>query len=239
MGTSNSDAVVGVKTVANSRTASMRWRGRVGGRGWGGGAHLVGGGHVLEVLRLVHQGEHPEDGAAGSELVLDCLEDLPAVGRRHPAARWHTNQLGPAVISPASEPWRPAKRSSQSKWLRAVGGHLTASHSQGDGAYLTGRRPGGSSLMTEVVMWLMRVMAMVRGMGVAVMKSTCGGGASGAFFTSCARCRTPKRCCSSMMTSPRLEKSSSALFSAVVPMTMSTSPASSRLRNSRRRLHGR
>ena len=91
--------------------------------------------------------------------------------------------------------------------------------------------------MADVVMWLISVMAIVRGMGVAVMNSTCGGDALASFFTSCARCRTPKRCCSSIMTRPRCAKSSSSLFSAVVPTTMSSSPDSSRLRTSFRTLH--
>ena len=66
-------------------------------------------------------------------------------------------------------------------------------------------------------------MARVRGMGVAVITSTCGGRT---FFShSAARCFTPKRCCSSMTTKPRLRKRTVGSMRACVPTRICTVPS--------------
>ena len=77
-------------------------------------------------------------------------------------------------------------------------------------------------------------MASVRGMGVAVITSTWGGVAL--FCHSLARCATPKRCCSSMTTSPRRANCTLSSITACVPTRMWTSPAASRPSTSARRL---
>ena len=69
-------------------------------------------------------------------------------------------------------------------------------------------------------------MASVRGIGVAVMISWCGmRPCFSPFCASFRRCCTPKRCCSSTMTSPRRANSIPSWKSACVPTTMRTSPA--------------
>ena len=65
-------------------------------------------------------------------------------------------------------------------------------------------------------------MATVRGIGVAVMTSTCG---AVPLARSASRCSTPKRCCSSMTTRPRSLNSTPSLSSAWVPTTMPASPS--------------
>ena len=65
------------------------------------------------------------------------------------------------------------------------------------------------------------VSASVRGIGVAVMTSTCGVDAAGA---SASRWSTPNRCCSSITTSPQPANSTSSLISACVPIAISGSP---------------
>ena len=64
-----------------------------------------------------------------------------------------------------------------------------------------GCRPAGSSVSVEVSRSPYTVMATVRGIGVAVITSTCGGVA--ALLRNASRCSTPNRCCSSTTTSPR------------------------------------
>ena len=80
-------------------------------------------------------------------------------------------------------------------------------------------------------------MASVRGMGVAVMISWCGRRPClSPFSESLRRCCTPKRCCSSTMTSARAAKSMPSWNSAWVPTTTRTFPpaiASSALRRVR------
>ena len=61
-------------------------------------------------------------------------------------------------------------------------------------------------------------MATVRGIGVAVMTSTCGGRLP--LARSASRCSTPKRCCSSTTTRPRSAKSTPSCSSAWVPTTI-------------------
>jgi len=67
------------------------------------------------------------------------------------------------------------------------------------------------------------VRARVRGMGVAVMINTWG---LGALRWRMARCRTPKRCCSSTMTSPSFLKRISSSNRAWVPMAREIRPSS-------------
>ena len=66
-----------------------------------------------------------------------------------------------------------------------------------------GARPRGSSRRVDVSRSPSVVMAIVRGMGVAVMTSRCGLTPSLAFARNASRCSTPKRCCSSTTTIPR------------------------------------
>jgi len=89
----------------------------------------------------------------------------------------------------------------------------------------SGVRPGGISSITVRSRSAWRVRASVRGMGVAVITSRCG---LAPLPRSRPRCATPKRCCSSMIASVRLAKSTSGWIRACVPITMETVPAASR-----------
>ena len=66
-----------------------------------------------------------------------------------------------------------------------------------------GERPGGISSITERSRSPYRVIARVRGIGVAVMTSVLG---FSPLAMSCIRCITPNRCCSSMMARPSFLK---------------------------------
>ena len=66
------------------------------------------------------------------------------------------------------------------------------------------------------------VIAKVRGIGVAVITRICGGWVF--LFHSLARCATPKRCCSSMIHSPRLANCTVSSINACVPMRILISP---------------
>ncbi len=66
----------------------------------------------------------------------------------------------------------------------------------------TSPRPAGSSVSVEVSRSPKTVIATVRGIGVAVITSTCGG--CPALPVSAARCSTPNRCCSSTTTRPEV-----------------------------------
>ena len=79
--------------------------------------------------------------------------------------------------------------------------------------------------MTETSRSPYTVIASVLGIGVAVMTRTSG---TIPFFRSAARWTTPKRCCSSITTSPRFRKTTPSWIRAWVPMTISISPLSSR-----------
>ncbi len=85
-----------------------------------------------------------------------------------------------------------------------------------------GERPAGSWSRTEVSRSPKTVMATVRGIGVAVMTSRCGGCLP--LPRRASRCSTPKRCCSSTTTSPRSWNCTLSSISACVPMTMPASP---------------
>ena len=93
----------------------------------------------------------------------------------------------------------------------------------------TGFRPGGISSMTETSRSPYRVMARVRGMGVAVITSTCGATPPAPLDQSFARWSTPKRCCSSTIASPRALNTTVSSMRACVPtmrpMLPSWSPA--------------
>ncbi len=98
-----------------------------------------------------------------------------------------------------------------------------------------GVRPGGGSSIVEMSRSPKSVIPNVRGMGVAVMTTTCGvlGSAvpaprlSGPPLTrSIARWCTPKRCCSSITATARLWKRTLSVSSACVPTSTSISPAS-------------
>ena len=87
-----------------------------------------------------------------------------------------------------------------------------------------GFRPPGSSSNVETAKSPKTVIAMVRGIGVAVITSTCGTTFPRALPRSWSRCSTPKRCCSSTTTIARSKNSTESWMSACVPMTMSASP---------------
>ena len=74
-------------------------------------------------------------------------------------------------------------------------------------------------------------MAAVRGMGVAVMTSRSGSrpvpSSPRPLSRRAARCSTPKRCCSSMTTTPRERKATWSVSRAWVPTRMSTVPSAS------------
>ncbi len=86
----------------------------------------------------------------------------------------------------------------------------------------TSPRPAGSSVSVEVSRSPKTVIATVRGIGVAVITSTCGG--VPALPVSAARCSTPNRCCSSTTTRPRSKNWTFSSSSAWVPITMPASP---------------
>ena len=102
----------------------------------------------------------------------------------------------------------------------------------------TGRRPAGSSRIEVVSRSPYAVRESVRGIGVAVMCSTCGAASPGPFASSDARCETPKRCCSSTTQTARLANLTSGSIRACVPTTSPSSPDASRSSASRRRRAG-
>lgn len=67
--------------------------------------------------------------------------------------------------------------------------------------FLIGCRFAGSSSMMEISRSPYKIIASVRGIGVALMTSTCG---SPPFLLSISRCATPKRCCSSVITNGQI-----------------------------------
>ncbi len=77
-------------------------------------------------------------------------------------------------------------------------------------------RPG-SSVSSEMSRSPKTVMATVRGIGVAVITSTCGR-PSPAFSRSASRCSTPNLCCSSITTRPRSANRTCSSSSACVPI---------------------
>ena len=78
----------------------------------------------------------------------------------------------------------------------------------------------------------------MRGIGVAVMCSTCGATPSGALRSSARRWLTPKRCCSSTTTTPRRSKATASSISACVPTSSFSSPEASLPSRSVRRAPG-
>lgn len=85
-----------------------------------------------------------------------------------------------------------------------------------------GERPAGSWSRTEVSRSPKTVMATVRGIGVAVITSRCGGCLP--LLRRASRCSTPKRCCSSTTTSPRSWNCTLSSIRAWVPTTIPASP---------------
>ena len=97
-----------------------------------------------------------------------------------------------------------------------------------------GRRPPGSSWSSETSRSPNTVMAMVRGIGVAVITNRWGTSPSRPLARSRSRCRTPKRCCSSTTTSPRSKKSTESWINAWVPTMIPASPVTMSSRAARR-----
>ena len=85
--------------------------------------------------------------------------------------------------------------------------------------------PGGSSSITLMSRSPYRLMASVRGMGVAVITRTCGGFSF--FFQSLARWATPNLCCSSITASPRLANLTVGSIKAWVPINIWSDPSCS------------
>ncbi len=85
-----------------------------------------------------------------------------------------------------------------------------------------GERPAGSWSRTDVSRSPKTVIATVRGIGVAVITSRCGGCSPLARRAS--RCSTPKRCCSSTTTRPRSWNWTLSSIRACVPIAMPASP---------------
>ncbi len=90
---------------------------------------------------------------------------------------------------------------------------------------VTGLRPGGSWSITDTLRLPYTVIAKVRGIGVAVITSTCG--ATEFFFHNRALCATPKRCCSSITTNPRFLNVTLSSSRACVPTRIWSEPLSS------------
>ena len=100
-----------------------------------------------------------------------------------------------------------------------------------------GFRPGGRPLMVETSRSPRSEIAIVRGIGVAVMTRTCGvmgcwsvEWSSPAWTRNVARWPTPKRCCSSMIATASDANRTEPVMSAWVPMRMSRSAAAVRAR---------
>ena len=85
-----------------------------------------------------------------------------------------------------------------------------------------GWRPNGSSRSVETSRSPKTVIATVRGIGVAVITSRCGGFV--ALLLRASRCSTPNRCCSSTTIKPKSLKETLSLRSACVPITMPAAP---------------
>ena len=76
----------------------------------------------------------------------------------------------------------------------------------------------------------------MRGIGVAVMCSTCGASPAGALRSSARRWLTPKRCCSSTTATASRSKDTASSISACVPTSSFSSPLASLPSRSARRL---
>ena len=159
------------------------------------------------------------------------------LGRRHPPVQQPEAQPGElagraaARTSPRPRPPRASRSPRSAGTRRRPGGPPpprrapppTPPPRQSPAAQRVtiGVRPGGSSSRTLTSRSPYTVIAAVRGIGVAVITST-SGTAAPAFSRSAARCSTPKRCCSSTTTTPRLWNATPSWISAWVPMARST-----------------
>ena len=99
---------------------------------------------------------------------------------------------------------------------------LITSASHSPTCTITGLRPGGGVKIRLMSRTPLIAICMVRGMGVAesVSTSTCS-----RMVLSCSLCCTPKRCSSSIITSPKLAGFTSDESKRCVPISTSTSPA--------------
>ena len=88
--------------------------------------------------------------------------------------------------------------------------------------------PRGAAAMVDTSRSPNTVIATVRGMGVAVSTSTCGGVPP--FARSASRCSTPNRCCSSTTTRPRSKNVTASPSRACVPTTIRAWPETVRSR---------
>ena len=136
------------------------------------------------------------------------------------AASWAPCSSSPLMRGHTTYAWWPAATSSRSRaQTRASQPGASAS---GTTVVWIAARPAGSSRSVEVSRSPKTVIATVRGIGVAVMTSTCGG--LPALSVRAARCSTPKRCCSSTTTRPRSANCTVSCSSAWVPTTIPASP---------------
>ncbi len=179
---------------------------------------------------------------AGSSASRACSAWTPCIGRvgaaaSSPSSVDSTRRSAPSPAGSSSPmrghttyAWRPPRTSSPT---RAQVRSIQPGRSSGTTWVVIGARPAGSSRSVEVSRSPKTVMATVRGMGVAVMTSTCGG--SFPLPRNASRCSTPNRCCSSTTTRARSRKSTWASRRAWVPTTIPASPtatSSSALRRS-------
>ena len=133
---------------------------------------------------------------------------------RRAAAAWRLPSSSTPRSAPASSSSAGLVPDARADDERLVtGGHLlpdlrprSASASRGGATWLLiGVRPAGSSVSVLVSRSPKTVIATVRGIGVAVITSRCGGlrPLPSARSRSASRCSTPNRCCSSTTTRPR------------------------------------
>ncbi len=113
-------------------------------------------------------------------------------------------------------------------YLLAYGARYILSDGCQTDEMVIGFRPGGSSSRQKHPDRHTTSSPMY-GIGVAVITSTWGGCIF--FVQRRARCATPKRCCSSITTSPKEEKFTVSSMTACVPYQIFTSPVSSPVRS--------
>ena len=105
---------------------------------------------------------------------------------------------------------------------------MRARRSAGTTTVSTGWRPGGSSSSTDTSRSPKSVRASERGIGVALITNRSG---SSPLPSMRRRCPTPKRCCSSITSSPRRANSSDSWNSAWVPTATAICPRASARRS--------
>ena len=150
--------------------------------------------------------------------------------RRHPPRRRRRapprrpRRRAASIAGQTTKPWRPSSTSSARR--SQTRGRQPGRSASGTTCDSMPARPAGSSRIVDTSRSPKTVIATVRGMGVAVSTSTCGGCCP--FSRSASRCSTPNRCCSSTTTRPRSANDTASPMSACVPTTMRDWPAAAR-----------